>query len=479
MLNQPGRNEPERSEETIVVIDPSQNDSVPEVRDAVTDGTNKPLTSDAIPVPSGLQIIPSDIEDVTHSQDVPVLVSAEPETVIPQNRNISATDVGMMIAWAALACLFTLINRFVESVIPLPPVDSIARHFVSLLYLAPLLIALIQTARIAVSLPLSSLFLFVTGTVLALPALSLVFITLTRIDLPIVTQFYNILPLPLQAFINNFLGPIGLSFVGAAIGRVIRHPNTLLAASGFAIFFDIVVVTMGTVKQLMSSNSNLIAAVSVGAGAPASNLPGAPTFKLPDPLSAVTIGPADVLFISLFLSSVFLLKLSWRATQIWMFGLLLLALVIVEFFALPIPALVPMGIAVLIANWKHAAFTPTEKRDLLIGGVFAVFCAVLMIIWARITIPPAPPDLGFQIGQDAQTKVIFVLRTRRDSPARKAGLRPGDELIAVNGLPMKTILEQEYLQALEKASKTGVTFQVRHRGEKKPAEVRIGPELFK
>lgn len=481
MLNQPGRNEPERSEEPIVIIDPSQNDSVPEVQDAVTDGTNRPLTSDAIPMPNGLQVSRDVSQDVSHAEDVPNQNSHQSELEITPKRNVSVADVGMLVAWAALACLLTLANRFAEAVVPLPPVDSIARHFVSLLYLAPLLLALIQTARIAVSLPLSSPFLFITGTVLAMPALSVVFITLTRIDLPIVTQFYNILPVPLQAFINNFLGPIGLSFVGAAIGRVIRHPNTLLAASGFAIFFDIVVVTMGTVAQLMQSNSNLIAAVSVGAGAPVTSRPGAPSIKLPDPVSAVTIGPADVLFIALFLSSVYLLKLSWRKTQVWVYVLLLVALVIVEFFALPIPALVPMGIAVLIANMRHAAFTPTEKRDLIIGSVFAIFCATLMVLWARINIKPAPalPDVGIQLGQDMRTKTFFVIRTRRDSPARKAGIQGGDEVISVNGLPMKTILEQDYVQALENAPRGGITYVIRHRGEQKSTSVRIGPEKFK
>jgi hypothetical protein len=201
LSNQPGRNEPEHSEKNTVIIDPSQNDAVPEVWDAVTDGMNQPLTLDAIPVPD--QNTSDANQDVARLEDVPGQVPPESPLWDPSKGNLSAADMGMMVGWAALACLLTLINRFAEAVVPLPPVDSIARHFISLLYLAPLLLALIQTARIAVSLPLSSVFLFVTGTVLAIPALSMVFITLTRIDLPIVTQFYAILPIPLQAFINN------------------------------------------------------------------------------------------------------------------------------------------------------------------------------------------------------------------------------------------------------------------------------------
>ncbi len=73
-----------------------------------------------------------------------------------------------------------------------------------------------------------------------------------------------------------------------------------------------------------------------------------------------------------------------------MFGLLGLALLVVQVTSLPIPALAPMGIAVLIANASHAAFTKQEKRDLKIGAAFAVFCATLMVIGARTFLAPPP-----------------------------------------------------------------------------------------
>ena len=49
-------------------------------------------------------------------------------------------------------------------------------------------------------------------------------------------------PWPLALAANNLFLPVAAALVGAGIGRVIRHPNTLIAAAGFAVFFDIVQV---------------------------------------------------------------------------------------------------------------------------------------------------------------------------------------------------------------------------------------------
>ena len=100
-------------------------------------------------------------------------------------------------------------------------------------------------------------------------------------------------------------------------------------------------------------------------------------------ITDVTIGPADILFLSLFLSAVAHLKLSTRATFIWIYALLMAALILVETVALPVPAWVPMGIAVLIANVRHARFTREEKYALIYGGGFALVLAAVMVVGTR------------------------------------------------------------------------------------------------
>jgi hypothetical protein len=394
--------------------------------------------------------------------------AAESRTIqdVPPAKVRASSDGAEMMAWVCIACVLTLVNRFLGYVISLPAFGTTGGHLLALLYLAGLLLALLHTARCAARLPQSTPFLLTTGVLLAVP-----------MGIVLLLQRYHVFPpFWLSVTANNLFLPTAAALAGAGIGRVIKHPNTLLAGAGFAIFFDIIVVTMGTVAQLMKANSGLIAAVSVGAGSNVVNGPGMPS-KLPEPLSGVTIGPADVLFLALFLSAVYQLRLSPRATFAWMFTLLLTALVIVELFGLPIPALAPMGVAVLIANARHAAFTPTEKRDLIIGAAFAVFCAVLIIFGSRLLIKPAPqrPTFGFSMGPIGPRSSLYVGKVLPGSSAEKANIRPGDEVVLIDGIPSKSITGTQYAAELEKGRKSGLKLRIRHQNEKNILDITLAP----
>lgn len=362
--------------------------------------------------------------------------------------------------WALAACALTLINRFVGALVPLPSYPSIPAHALALLYLAALLLCLMHLARAAARLPLSTPFLLTAGALLGAPMGTVL----------ILQQQKVFPPLWLLLTANNFFLPIAAALVGAGIGRVIRHPNTLLAGAGFAIFFDIVVVTMGTVAQLMKSGSNVIAAVSVGAGSVPSGMPDVKTYPL---VSGVTIGPADVLFLALFLSAVYAMRLSRRSTFAWMYVLLMLALVIVETIGLPIPALVPMGIAVLIANARHGAFTRAEKYALAYGGAFAILCAALIIYGSRRLVPPGPPDYGWQIARAGEGGPLVVMQIKPDSIAAKAGIRQGDLIVRINNQRLRMLSNQAIAAVLDKQGKEGVRLRVRRRGEADAREITL------
>jgi len=384
------------------------------------------------------------------------------------------SDAAELVAWVCAACLLTLVNRFLGYVVPIPAFGSAGGHLLALLYLAGLLLALLHTARSAARLPQTTPFLLTMGILLAVP-----------MGIVLLLQHYRVFPpfwLSLTA--NNLFLPAAAALAGAGIGRVIKHPNTLLAGAGFAIFFDIVVVTMGTVAQLMKANSGLIAAVSVGAGASA--VGGGPSMpsRLPDPISGVTIGPADVLFLAFFQSAVYQLRLSPRATFAWMFTLLFTALVIVELFGLPVPALAPMGIAVLIANARHSAFTPTERRDLLIGGVFAVFCASLIIFGSHRLIKSTPSLSPFaalgitEINPLGPNTSLFVGKVENGSSAYKAGVRQGDEVILIGDIPTKRVRPSdaaELEEKLEKAPEDGLKLRIRHKDEAEVHDITVPP----
>lgn len=365
--------------------------------------------------------------------------------------------------------------------VPLNKMNPVLQHLLALPYLAALLYALLCIARAAVRLPVSLFFRITVGVLLAFPSLFALAATLTPYK-----QFFALLdsslPIVLKPVVYNLLGPIGLSLLGSAIGRVLKHPNTLLVASAFAIFFDIVVVTMGTVAQLMNSGSNLIASVSVGAGASASGSQAAlASIRLPQPpppLSGVTIGPADVLFIAVFLSSVALLKLAERGTFRWMFVLLMIALAIAETSFLPswlpgVPALVPMGIAVLVANRRFAAFTRDEKYAIVYGTGFALLCAAGIIFGSR-SLFAAPPRLGMQLSLAGRRGPVFLSEVAAGSAADKAGLKKGDILLVLDGTAAPLLSEDQLTEAAKKAtSKEGVVARIWRRGEANPRQVTL------
>jgi hypothetical protein len=393
----------------------------------------------------------------------------EPEPDVPVRSSWSPEPIFSLFLWAVIACALTLINRFAGHFVPIPLFGTPAGHLLAVLYLLSLLFSLLKMGLAAARLPFSAPFLLLAGVVLAAP-----------VGVTLLLQNMKIFP-PVWLFLtaNNLFLPLAAALVGAGVGRVIKHPNTLLAAAGFSIFFDIVVVTMGTVAVLMKSNSNIIAAVSVGAGSlPPSGRTGV-VLKQFDPISAVTIGPADVLFIALFFSAVYQLNLSRRATFAWMFSLLSIALVIVQTTSLPIPALAPMGIAVLIANLSHAAFTAQEKRDLKIGAAFAVFCATLMVIGARTLLapPPPPPMIGIQVGRvqgqgpEAEPGPLVITGLKAESPAQTAGLKPGDVIISINGSPATD--DQFTIGRSEIRELGGMTLTILRPGETKPRRIEI------
>jgi len=277
-----------------------------------------------------------------------------------------------VVLWSVVAFLLGVLNANARLLFPfLPPDRSTAATALAVGYLALLLVALLFAARSAARLPHKADVLLSVGLTLAIPFVGV--LLLARLGV-------RVAPLVAIAANNLFL-PAAAALVGAGVGRVIRHPNTLLAAAGFSIFFDIVMVTMGTVAILLKNNSQAILTASVGGGV--ASLPNPALPLPPPPLSSVTIGPADVLFLALFLSAIALLRLSERATLAWMFGLLAAALALVEVKAWSVPALAPMGVAVILANARHAAFTPREKRDLLIGVAFALVLAVFLVAGAR------------------------------------------------------------------------------------------------
>lgn len=405
------------------------------------------------------------------STDVAISASSLDTIKEPDVPHEPAPAALQLATFALLACILTLVNRFIGMFIPLDKLPLAGQHLVASLYFVALLYSLMRMTRAAALLNATMPTLLIAGLSLATP-----------MGTVLILQQQGVLPpawLILTA--NNLFLPVGVALIGTAVGRIIKHPNTLLAAAGFAIFFDIVIVTMGTVAALTATGSQIISMVSVGAG---TTLPQTAN-KTWSIISGVTIGPADVLFLSVFFASIFLLKLESKASFRWMFGLLLVALLEVEWIGLPLPALAPMGIAVLIANAKHAAFTEREKHDLKIGAAFAFACAAF-IVWraqdfAKTELAKRAAEqkkqIGFQIIYIPASKAYALATVVPDSRAEKAGLRPGDVVKKIDGVPIETLAKDQakYQATLQSAAKKGITLTVKSGDHPTPRDITFPP----
>ncbi|HTQ06245.1 MAG TPA: PDZ domain-containing protein, partial [Polyangiaceae bacterium] len=79
----------------------------------------------------------------------------------------------------------------------------------------------------------------------------------------------------------------------------------------------------------------------------------------------------------------------------------------------------------------------------------------------RLIVEPAHARLGLGLYYELRTEQAFVTRVLAESPASRAGLRGGEEILSVQGQPVKT-MEDGKLQSLINANASiGVKLEVR------------------
>jgi C-terminal processing protease CtpA/Prc len=68
-----------------------------------------------------------------------------------------------------------------------------------------------------------------------------------------------------------------------------------------------------------------------------------------------------------------------------------------------------------------------------------------------------------------------VGRVLPGSSAEKAGVRPGDEVVLIDGTPSKSITGAQYMDDLKKGQKDGLKLRIRHQNEKNTLDVTLAP----
>ena len=152
------------------------------------------------------------------------------------------------------------------------------------------------------------------------------------------------------------------TFLGIALSRIVREINVLLPVALVAMPIDYIgaMTPIGFTQNAVAQHPEIVRAVSVPV----------PTVGGLHPIGF--IGPGDTLFLAFFLAVVQRLSLNMRGSFWGMYVLLTLTMLIVLTTGANIAALVPMGLAVLIANGPAFKLQRSE--------VFATLYAAALVL---------------------------------------------------------------------------------------------------
>ena len=164
----------------------------------------------------------------------------------------------------------------------------------------------------------------------------------------------------------------GCAFFGILLSRIVREANVLLPVALVAMPIDYLgaMTPIGFTQNAVAHNPGLVRALSVPVPAVGG---GAHHHGALHPLGF--IGPGDALFMAFFFAVALRLNLNVRGTFWWMYGLLTATMLLVLFTEVNIAALIPMGLAVLIANFRAFKL----KREEVFATVYAAALVLVLV----------------------------------------------------------------------------------------------------
>ncbi|MBX3096194.1 MAG: hypothetical protein KF812_04975 [Fimbriimonadaceae bacterium] len=184
--------------------------------------------------------------------------------------------------------------------------------------------------------------------------------------------------------------------LGAMVGLLIKDKNMLLPVAFFLAGFDVFLVFNPTaiVTRVVTENPEMFErlAASVPAAQPANTQQGITLAPM------AFVGPADFFFSAVFLVCLYRFGMRARETMKWLTVALTLYLVVVlsPLGLNMLPALVPIGLTVLLVNRKEFVLTKEEKQATWGAGFIALALAGYGIyrkftVPVIVTEPPAAP----------------------------------------------------------------------------------------
>ncbi len=96
-----------------------------------------------------------------------------------------------------------------------------------------------------------------------------------------------------------------------------------------------------------------------------------------------------------------------------------------------------------------------------------------------LEVEPAHGTIGVGLSYELRTDEVFITKVSRESPAARAKLERGDQLVSVMGEPVKTMDEKRVRSLINANASTGLKLTVRGKGESatRDVELRDGRDL--
>lgn len=154
--------------------------------------------------------------------------------------------------------------------------------------------------------------------------------------------------------------------MGYTISFIVREPNIIMPIALFAGLVDYWGVTAGPLSAILASRPEVLDAVSVHMPVPVINAPG------------TIIGMGDFVFFALFFAVMYRFSLNVKGAFWLGYGLLTLTMFVVMALNIAIPALAPMGVAVIAANVGVVKLRREEKLATLYLGILLLAALVLL-----------------------------------------------------------------------------------------------------
>ena len=172
--------------------------------------------------------------------------------------------------------------------------------------------------------------------------------------------------------LTNVAASFALGFAGARLSRFIKEAKILLPITVVAGIVDVVgaMSNIGFTSNVIKHIPKAVPMVSI---AP-------PTFGHLPPMA--TVGPGDVLFLCFFYSIVQRFGMNGRGTFWVTFVLLSLTMLAVNIGppSLRIAALLPMGLGMVIANFRYFKYTREETFAMIYAGIIVLAGAALFFV---------------------------------------------------------------------------------------------------